>query len=125
MYKTELAEVFLNLQIVPGQPAHKAAIGAVQAWTGLAEKEEFATNLLQDSHDELMARANNIRVYLVEDPNDDKLNDGEDVESTGTGTGGGESRRRHHRISIMFVFFLLSGAFFTIMRQCRSRKPFA
>ena len=31
----ELAEVLMNLQIVPGQPAHKAAIDAVQVWTGL------------------------------------------------------------------------------------------
>ena len=44
----ELAEVLVNLQIVPAQPAHKAAIDAVQTWTGLKEQEEFATALLQD-----------------------------------------------------------------------------
>ena len=41
----ELAEVLVNLQIVPDQSAHKAAIDAVQAWTGLEEQEEFATAL--------------------------------------------------------------------------------
>ena len=40
----ELAEVLVNLQIVPGPPAHKAAIDADQAWKGLEEQEEFATN---------------------------------------------------------------------------------
>ena len=54
----ESAEVLVSLQIFPGQPAHKAAIDAVQAWTGLEEQEEFATALLQDSQDELMARVN-------------------------------------------------------------------
>ena len=96
MYKDiELAEVLVNLQIVSGQPAHKAAIDAVQAWTGMEEQEEFANTLLQDSHDELMARVN--KTYVVEDPSDDDLNDGADVESTGAGAGGG-SRCRHHRM---------------------------
>ena len=36
-----------------------------------------------------MARINKTRV--VEDPSDNELNDGEDVESTGAGAGGGES----------------------------------
>ena len=62
----ELAEVLLvNLQIVPGQPAHKAAIDAVQAWTGLEEQEEFATALLQDSQDELMARVNSNNSTII------------------------------------------------------------
>ena len=71
----ELAKVLVNLQIVPGQPAHKAANDAVQAWTGLEEQEEFATALLQDSQDELMARVN--KTYVVENPSDDELDDGE------------------------------------------------
>ena len=45
----ELAEVLVNLQIVPGQPAYKAATDAVQTWTGLEDQEGFATALLQDS----------------------------------------------------------------------------
>ena len=49
------AEVLVNFQIVPDKPTHKTAIGAVEAWTGLEEQEEFVTALLQDSHDELMA----------------------------------------------------------------------
>ena len=40
---TELAEVLVDLQIVPGRPAHKTAIDAVQAWTGL-EKQEGVRN---------------------------------------------------------------------------------
>ena len=59
----ELAEVLVNLQVVPGQPAHKAAIDAVQTWTGLEEQEEFATALLQNSQDELMARVN--KTYVL------------------------------------------------------------
>ena len=84
----ELAEVLVNLQIVPGQPAHKAAIDVVQAWTGMEEQEEFANALLQDSHDELMARVN--KTHVAEDPSDDDLSDGADVESTGAGAGGGQ-----------------------------------
>ena len=79
----ELAEVLVNLQVVPGQPAHKAAIDAVQTWTGLEEQEEFATALLQNSQDELMARVN--KTYVVENPSDDELDDDETVESTGEG----------------------------------------
>ena len=79
----ELAEVLVNLQMVPGQPAHKAVIDAVQAWTGLEEQEEFAIALLQDSQDELMARVN--KTYVGENPSDDELDDGETVESTGEG----------------------------------------
>ena len=65
------------------QPTHKDAIDAVQAWTGLEEQEEFATALLQDSQDELMATVN--KTHVVEDPSDDELDDGETVESTGEG----------------------------------------
>ena len=85
----ELAEVQVNLEIVPDQPAHKAAVDAVQAWTGLEEQEEFATALLQDSQDELMARVN--KTYVVENPSDDALDDGETVESTGEGVVAGGS----------------------------------
>ena len=49
----------------------------------LEEQEEFATALLQDSQDELMARVN--KTHVVEDPSDDELDDGETVESTGEG----------------------------------------
>ena len=91
----ELAQVLVNLQIVPGQPAHKAAIDAVQIWTGLEEQVDFAAALLQDSHDELMATVS--KAHVVEDPYDDELNDGEDVESTGAGAGGGGGRCRYHR----------------------------
>ena len=83
-----LAEVFVDLQIVPGQPAHKAAIDVVQSWTGLEEQEEFATDLLQDSHHEFMTRVNKTRVE-VKDPSDDELNDEKDVDSTGAGAGWG------------------------------------
>ena len=85
----ELAEVLVNLQIVPGQPAHKAAIDAVQAWTGLEEQEEFATALLQDSQGELMARVN--KTHVMENPSDDELDDGETVESTDEGVVAGGS----------------------------------
>ena len=85
----ELAEVLVNLQIVPGQPAHKAAIDAVQAWTGLEEQEEFATALLQDSQDTLMARVN--KTHIEQDPSNDELDDGETVESTGEGVVAGGS----------------------------------
>ena len=61
----------------------------------MEEQEEFATALLQDSHDDLMARINKTRE--VEDPSNNELNDGEDVESTGAGAGGEGSRCRHHR----------------------------
>ena len=63
----------------------------VQAWTGLEEQEEFATTLLQDSHDELMASVNT--THVVEDPSDDELNDVEDktLRAPGRGRGGGES----------------------------------
>ena len=91
----ELAEVLVNLQIVPGQPAHKAAIDAVQAWTGLLEEqEEFATALLHDSQDELMARVD--KTYVVENPSDDEPDDGETVESTGEG--------RHHHTQNFHLF---------------------
>ena len=86
---TELAEVLVNLQIVPGQFAHKASIDVVQSWTGMEEQEEFAIALLQDSHDELMARVNT--TYVAEKPSDDQLNDGDDVESTGAGATAGGS----------------------------------
>ena len=100
----ELTEVLVNLQIVPCQPTHKAAIDAVQAWTGMEEQEEFANALLQDSHDELMARVN--KTHVVEDPSDDDLSDGADVESTGAGAGGG-SRCRHHRVQNFRLFLAL------------------
>ena len=61
----ELVEVLVNLQIVPGQPTHKA-IDAVSVWTGLGELEEFTTALLRDSHDDLMATVN--KTYVVENP---------------------------------------------------------
>ena len=77
----ELAEVLVNLQIVPGQPAHKAAIRAVQTWTGLEEQEEFATALLQGSKDELMARVT--KTHAVEDSSGDEPDDSETVESAG------------------------------------------
>ena len=53
----------------------------------MEEQEEFATALLQDSHDDLMARISKTRV--VEDPSDNVLNNREDVESTGARAGGG------------------------------------
>ena len=59
----------------------KHASDAVQTWTGLEEQEEFATALLQDSQDELMAKAN--KTHVVEDPSDDELEDGETVGSPG------------------------------------------
>ena len=55
----------------------------------LEEQEEFATALLQDSQDELMARVNKTRV--VEDSSDDELDDGETLESTGGGVVAGGS----------------------------------
>ena len=85
----ELAEVLVNLQIVPGQPAHKAAIDAVQAWTGLEEQEEFATALLQDLQGELMARVN--KTHVMENPSGDELDDGETFESTDEGVVAGGS----------------------------------
>ena len=45
----------------------------------LEEQEEFATALLQDSQDELMARVN--KTHLVENPADDEVDDGESVDS--------------------------------------------
>ena len=85
----ELAEVLVNLQIVPGQPAHKAAIDAVQAWTGLEEQEEFATALLQDLQGELMARVN--KTHVMENPSGDELDDGKTFESTDEGVVAGGS----------------------------------
>ena len=79
----ELAEVLVNLQIVPGQPAHKAAIDAVQTWAGLEERQQFATALWQNSQDEMMARVN--ETHVGEDPSDDELDEGATAESTGEG----------------------------------------
>ena len=101
----ELAKVLVNLQIAPGQPAHKAAIDADQAWTGLEEQEEFATALLQDSQDELMARVN--KTYVVENPSDDELDDGETAESTGEGVVAG-GRCRHHTQNSRLILALWS-----------------
>ena len=56
---------------------------------GLEEQGEFATALLQDSHDELMARVN--KTHVVEDFSDDKLNDGEDRTLRARERGGGGS----------------------------------
>ena len=84
------------------QPAHKDAIDAVQAWTGLEEQEEFATALLQDSQDELMATVN--KTHVVEDPSDDELDDGETVESTGEGVVAGGSMSPPSYAELSFFF---------------------
>ena len=42
---------------------------------------------IPDSQDELMARVN--KTYVVEDPSDDEIDDGEEFESTGAGAAGG------------------------------------
>ena len=111
----ELAEVLLNIQIVPGQPAHKAPIDAILAWTGLEEKVEFATALQQGSHHEWMAR------YGEQDirsgyPCGKELNYGQDVESTGAGTGGGGVNAATI-VRTTFVFLWPSGTFCPIMWQ--------
>ena len=117
----ELDEVLVNLQIVPGQPARKAAIDAVQAWTGLEEQEEFATALLQNLQDKLMVRVN--KTHVVEDPSDVELDDGETVESTGEGVVAGGLMPPPSYAELFF--FSPSGAFRPVIRQWRSRKPFA
>ena len=112
----ELAEVLVNLQIVAGEPAHKAAIDAVQAWTGLEEQEEFATALLQDSQDKLMARVN--KTYVVENPSDDELDDGERRNRWEHGRRGGSRGVDAATIILRtFVFFWPSGAFRPVMRR--------
>ena len=62
--------------------------------------------LLQDPHDELIARVN--KTYVVENPSDDELNDGEDVERTGAGAGwGGGGRYRNHCTQNVRLFLAL------------------
>ena len=123
----ELAEVLVNLQIVPGQPAHKAAIDAVQAWTGLEEQEEFATALLQDSQDELMARVS--KTHVMENPSDDELDDGETVESTDEGVvaGGSMPPPSYTELSYFLALWSISPSHvamtkqetFCVGRECR------
>ena len=91
----------------------KHASDAVQAWTGLEEQEEFATALLQDSQNELMARVN--KTHGVEDPSADELDDGEIVESTGEGVVAGGSMPPPSYAELSF--FWPSGAFRPVMWQ--------
>ena len=113
----ELAEVLVSLQTVPGQPVHKAAIDAVHAWTGLEEQERFATALLQDSQDELMTRVN--RTYVVENPSDDELDDGETVESTGEGVvaGGSMPPPSYTELSCFFALWSISPSHVAMTKQ--------
>ena len=54
----ELCEVLAHLDIVPGRPAHPAAIEAVQAWAELEDQLEIAEALTKDATDVLNERVN-------------------------------------------------------------------
>ena len=70
------------------------------------EEQGFASALLQDLHDELMARVN--KTYAVGDPSDDELNDGEDVERLGAEAraraGGGFDAVTIARRTLIFIW---------------------
>ncbi|CAM9308872.1 unnamed protein product, partial [Ascophyllum nodosum] len=51
-------EVFAHLDIVPGRPAHPAAIEAVQAWAKLEDQLEIVETLTKDATDVLNERVN-------------------------------------------------------------------
>lgn len=55
----ELCDVLAHLNIVPGRPAHPAAIKSAKDWAGFEEQEGIAEVLLQDKHDVLMERVTN------------------------------------------------------------------
>ena len=54
----ELCEVLGHLDIVPGRPAHPAAIEAVQAWAELEDQLEIVEALTKDATDVLNERGN-------------------------------------------------------------------
>ena len=54
----ELCEVLAHLDIVPGRPAHPAAIEAVQAWAELEDQLEIVEALTKDATDVLYERVN-------------------------------------------------------------------
>ena len=54
----ELCEVLAHLDIVPGRPAHPAAIEAVQAWAELEDQLEIVEALTKDATDVLNERVN-------------------------------------------------------------------
>ena len=54
----KLCEVLAHLDIVPGRPAHPAAIEAVQAWAELEDQLEIVEALTKDATDVLNERVN-------------------------------------------------------------------
>ena len=54
----ELCEVLAHLDIVPGRPAHPAAIEVVQAWAELEDQLEIVEALTKDATDVLNERVN-------------------------------------------------------------------
>ena len=68
----------IALQKVREEGHFRRCVSAAQQ---LEEQKGFATVLLQDWQDELIARVN--KTHVVKDPSDDELDDGETVESTG------------------------------------------
>ena len=108
----------LGVSEPPDRPWPACPQGRHRRDTGLGSvggAGEVQTALLQDSHDELMARVN--KTHVVEDPFDDELNAREDVESTGAGARGGEGSRCRNYRTQNFRLFWPSGAFHPIMWQ--------
>ena len=61
-----------NLDIVPGKPAHQAAIDATQAWAELEEQKEIAETFLLDAREVMLERLNNtFDEVMVDNPSDD------------------------------------------------------